>query len=187
MDISEVVDLTDHPRGGVHLSSVISYMNIQMEKFLAKDLSEADFHRFKIGYSWEAAFLSGGILIDTVNHHEHTIPQVRFEEDGIRMTSDGVDFPCRRVIETKATWYGIDRDILSPVFSHYHWQGKAYAKAAGLKRVLYPFAFMNGDYRKSRGPRFRAWECTYSTAELDKNWSMILRNRDAMLKAGERS
>jgi hypothetical protein len=177
-----IVDATNHERGGVHFSDIMHYMTIALGKFIERDLSEEDFHRFKVGYSWEAAVLGEGILFDTVAHHSHTITQLKYEEDGIDLTSDGADVQCGRIIEAKATWYGMTRDILDPVFGHYHWQGKAYARAFGVRKVLYTFAFMMGNYRDIRRPVFRAWECTYSELELTKNWDMVLRNRDTMLK-----
>lgn len=177
-----IVQMDRLPRGGVHFSDVMKYMTLNLGKFLAKELSEEDFHRFKVGFSWEAAALSAGILFDTVAHHPHTIEGLKFEEDGIHLTSDGADLKCGRIIEAKATWYGSNHHILDPVFAHYQWQGKSYARAFGVTKVLYPFAFMMGDYRANRKPIFKAWECAYSERELTKNWDMILRNRDEMLK-----
>lgn len=171
--------------GDVHLSEVIHFMTIKMGKYLEKELSEEDFHRFKVGFSWEAGVLGEGILIDTISHHAHTIPALLLRKDGIRMTTDGADFRCGHIFECKATWYGLGKTILDPVFSHYHWQGKAYALAAELRKVLYPFVYVMGDYRENRRPTFRAWECTYSQNELTKNWSMIQRERDNMLKERE--
>lgn len=177
---------TNHARAGVHLSDVIRYMTLALGKYAEKDLAEEDFHRFKVGFSWEAGVLGTGILMDTLAHHEHTIPALKAELDGIRMTSDGVDLACGRVVECKATWYSVAKSIEDPVFGHYHWQGKAYCRAFEVPKCLFVFAYMMGDYRENRRPMFKAWEVEYDAPELEQNWGMILRNRDAMLRDREK-
>ena len=182
---ANIVRVDRAPRGGVHLSDIIHHIRQRFDEKFKNDLPGSEYHRWQIGLSWEAAALNKGLAYDLKEHHAHMFQQYQFEDDGITMTADGVCPECRLVWETKATWYGSGRDITDPVFRFYIWQTQCYTRAAKFKTGRFVFAYMNGDYRANRNPTYKAWDWTWTKAELNKTWELIRRERDAMLKEKE--
>lgn len=164
------------------------------EKF-QRALTPKDYARFKVGDAAEAAMLGGGLLFDMKKHHECMWRDYQFVRDGLDCSTDALCMGrCNKgrplVWEGKSTKFGTGRTIEDPVFTTYHWQAKSYVYVAEkeLKKrpdARFVFMYLNGDY-KDRDIVISGWDITYETPELQKNWSMILDNRDRMLKEWDR-
>lgn len=199
MDIREVsvvragiVDGKRSPRGGTHLSDILQYIREGLDKKFGEELTESDFHRFKMGEGFEAGVMSRGLAICNQEHHAHQWRAYTFELNKIRMTTDAVCFECEKhplVWEVKLTWFGVKKNVKAPEFRTYHYQLMSYVYALQLelqKKVLgrFVFGYVQGDYLADRKPVIKAWDVEYSEAELHNNWRMILRTRDEMKRKG---
>lgn len=189
---AKIVDGKREPRGGVHLSDILQYIRAGLDSKFGEELTESDFHRFRMGEGFEAGVMSRGLALSNHEHHNHLWRSYTFELNGIRMTTDAVCFHCGKrpiVWEVKLTWFGTKKDVKAPEFRSYHYQLMSYVYALQLelqKKVMgrFVFGYVQGDYLANRKPIIKAWDIDYSEAELHENWKRIVRTRDEMKRKG---
>lgn len=177
------------PRPGTHLSDVLQYYRWKTDKDARRSLSEMDYHRFKMGQSFEVGILSKGVLFEYKRTHEAAWRAYKMERDGLQMEIDAAHFLNRPplALECKYTHFGMGRDILDPVFRLYHWQLMSYTHnlEKALREVVWGrfiFCYGVGNWTTIRQPIFKAWDMPWEKRDKIKNWDRILGLRDQMKK-----
>ncbi len=103
--------------------------------------------------------------------------------DGVYMTLDLLDMTDWAVEDFKLTWLSARHRIDSAKLAKFWWQVKGYCHGIGAKiGRLYP-VYPIGEY-DSGDAVARRWEVRYTRKQLDDNWSMLMRHRDAMAAEG---
>ena len=172
-DLALISSEQSQPRSvGLHVSSIIRH--IMVTSGLAKDsnFTDEDLEYFAVvGRLWER------VLAETMLPEPRYIRPGEIEVDGIIGSPDGIDTEDPAVIEIKVTWLSSNRAIES--FFKYMLQIKSYAYMLGLTKVkLYVF-YVCGNYRPPV-PQFKAWEITFTEAELRTNWHVMKENARTM-------
>lgn len=173
---------------GLHLSDILDYIDEAMGVQYGNDWNRTQ--TMDAGFIWE-------------RHLERTFAEAmaerigEVERDGILMSPDGVmlddglanpngqiicepsDYPILE--EYKWTWKSSRHrpwDIVRWMF-----QVKSYLYALDMYIAVMRIAHVMGDYKGS-GPTYRVVRMEFTANELQSNWDMILRNRDALLQEG---
>lgn len=104
--------------------------------------------------------------------------------DGVYMTLDLLDTIDWAVEDFKLTWLSAKHAIDSPKLVKFWWQVKGYCYGIGSKvGRLYP-VYPRGDYSDGGDVIARRWEARFTQRQLEDNWGMLMRHRDAMVAEG---
>lgn len=171
----------DEPRAeGLHLGEVIkSLQNSSGLGYKGKGFNDMNLAA-EVGLLWERA-------LSKIMAEKYAMRPPQIISDGIWMSMDGINNDLHPgddpegevpivVEEYKATWQSTKR---SPVDNFYYMcQVKSYCRALGTDVALMRIFYIMGDYRGS-GPQYRIARIKFDQLELENNWNMILRHRDA--------
>lgn len=142
-------------------------------------------HRVELGFTWELLIEQCFKQRMLARQSERFVPQWMLEIDGIRMRPDGVDMELGEVYEYKCTWKS-RRKWQDPERYFWEWltQVKAYCHALGLTKARFFVYWVMGDYsyKSDSGPEIWEYLLTFTQAELDSNWQMILQQAAKMRK-----
>jgi len=102
--------------------------------------------------------------------------------DGIWMSPDGIGPDPKGEVplvveEYKCTWQSSNRS-LEDNFS-YMIQVKSYCRAIGTPVAVMRVFYIMGDYKGS-GPLYRVARMTFTARELEQNWQMVVKHKEAM-------
>jgi len=172
---------------GLHLSDILEFIELHMG--------------VKYGTGWDRTqVMDSGFVWE--RHLERTIAEVRcarigeVELDGILMSPDGLGIdkdgistregkiivpPSGKPIlmEYKWTW----KSSINMPWDNWRWmtQIKSYLKGVNMDIAIMHIAYVNGNNRGS-GPQYRLCWMRFEQEELDKNWEMIIRNKNKLLE-----
>lgn len=165
---------------GIHLSGVIDYCVVEAGLMTKKEIDEDEMPlRMAVGMAWESWIV--GLYPDMIWQPGE------WHKAGIYGTPDGLTYPDRIVTpayeqgiteEFKATWYSMAkwRSILDA--KRYIWQlcGNCYGMGTTLGRLH--VLWVNGDYRKQRGPHYITYLIEFTQTEINQFWaSVIVKNK----------
>lgn len=181
---------TDHPprSAGVHQSDIIKHILNKLDpKRYGRDfadLSAEELLQVEMGFLWEDVVFSEAILSRIFDGDTDSIVRnLELEEDDIFQTLDGYHARRDIVIEVKYTGMFL-AEPQDPKFRHWFWQNMGYCRTARTLRSIFVVLFHLGDGRRPSLPKGQLWKVRYTAAELEKNWRMLLVNRDEMLREG---
>jgi hypothetical protein len=178
---------------GVHLSGIILAIMKELYPKTYDRPDDPDDHtvawRFLSGNAWEY-YLERALAdyyLDHYNEDEMIIRPDQICVDGIWGSPDGYNISEQSIYEYKFTWKSGPNDekgtsIEDEKFTYYMIQMKSYCHMWGTnKSTLWPL-FCNGSYNQGYQPALRAWDFTWTAAELKRNWKMILKWKDKAIK-----
>lgn len=94
--------------------------------------------------------------------------------------SKGEEFPlCAAQVNgtrLKPTWDGHSVPMFPRKADKWFWQTKAYLHHLGMLRLRLFVFFVNGDYKPPSPVPPIAWDFTFTTTELERNWAMLERH-----------
>ena len=174
---------------GLHLSDIYNTM--------LKELYPSRYERFKgddgsLELFGEMGFAVEHILERGLKCRHAMRPEEHQTEEGIYFSPDLIIFEddgTVRLGEIKAAWMS-SREVprvgdppgfgsFPPKFDKYLIQIKGYCRALGTPHARLFVFFVNGKYDCSHKaedlkPELHIWDLTFSPAELDENWRMVL-------------
>lgn len=160
---------------GLHLGSVIkSLMDNSGLGYKGKGFTDMELTA-EIGLLWER-------VLGKVMREKYAARPPQLLVDGIWMSPDGIGpDPLGKVPlvveEYKAAWKSTKQ---SPVDNFYYMcQVKSYCLAMETNVAVMRIFHVMGDYKGS-GPVYRVARITFSQWELEKNWEMVLREKERM-------
>ena len=162
---------------GIHLSGVIQHIALLTGR-LEKDDQEA-----LTGFSLETKLMMAlGLAWEDWLAHQLPHVDYHFGElslDNILCTPDGLDIANDTLYEFKTTRKSSFR-VLDNYDKQWMWisQNQGYLKMLGWTKVRQIIYFINGDYRPML-PQVITLGIEYSQAEIDSNWALMLKYRDA--------
>lgn len=188
---------TPAPRSpGLHLSSLLREYERDVLGNDARPATEDGAKR--------QAFFDGGFIFEELaqallrrsRHGRGLIVQREVEADGVVMTPDVVDKRRKAIVDAKMTWKStshIDKIRAGKLTWEKLWPGymaqlKSYARYHGYRRGILVVFFTMGNWKRGDdwsgpvGPVEFVFEWTAD--EVEANWKMVLRYRDAWLKRG---
>jgi len=176
----------DEREDGLHLGHVVkSLMDNSGLGYKGEGFSDMELTA-EIGLLWERA-------LSKIMREKYAPRPPQLLIDGIWMSPDGVstndplgslsvgldpDGEVPLVVEEyKATWRSTNK---SPVDNFYYMcQVKSYCRAVGTTVVVMHIFHLMGDYKGS-GPVYRVARITFTEWELEQNWEMIIKHKEAM-------
>ncbi len=170
---------TGHGRvSGVHVSGLVRAVLEAQGKALESPPGEQEYVRMQAGFLWENAL--EWAFKEYMGIERKVKKQLAVEKDGVHGTPDGLDGDVLE--EYKCTWKSLKKWNEDPEenFDYWFMQVKAYLHMLGKNTVRFFVFFVNGDYKwdKGVGPRIvRTTEFTFTDAELEDNWAMLLAHR----------
>jgi len=174
----------DEPRAeGLHLGEVIkSLMDRSGMGYKGKGFNNLELAA-EIGLLWERT-------LSKIMREKYAMRPPQICVDGIWMSPDGIDFSSCLAIgpdpadtvpivleEYKCAW----KSSRHPPDDNFYYmaQVKAYCRALGTNVAVMRIFHVMGDYRGS-GPIYRVARIVFTQYELDKNWEMILKEKERM-------
>lgn len=192
------IDLRNYgpPRtSGIHLSSIIRHIALltgelkkeysegpSLQDLISRNLSPnfcGPIVRATVGFAWESWLSSHLSRVHNLNHQSGELIC-----DGIVMSPDGLDDDLV-LHEFKATW----KSSAHPVTDQLMWMWQVMGYLYGLSMdtgqrclvcVLHPL-YMCGDYRGERDPVYKPTVIEFEWEELERNWSMMMQYKDAVM------
>lgn len=189
-------------KDGLHLSQIIRELLIATGRPLELPPQEQPFTRMITGFMWERALERAFIEWYQLSRGSMLI-QPEVKQDGIYMTTDGVDLGERIVVEeAKATWYSArgwpgwdlkdplnyDPKVMDEKFWGWQVQVMSHVRFYGGNTARIIPYFVNGAYfrkgEQPRGPVVLPVEFTYTPDEIEENWRMVLNMAESMRRRG---
>lgn len=163
---------------GTHVSDIIRYLCIKLRHFDDEGDAEPPITRWQFGAALERAI--GNRFAE--HFPDRYVGVGELELDGLHGTPDLVDLQDWAVEEIKLTWMSSRHETNSKKFWKYWVQLKSYCwmLETGLGRLS--VGFVNGNYvfgTPEANPTYKRWEAEFTKKELQENWNMLLKNRDA--------
>jgi len=180
IDNGEWIDLRAGPNSqprtsGIHLSGIISH--------IARLTGRLDRDDESTGFSLETKLMMAlGLAWEDWLAHQLPHVDYHFGElslDGIICSPDGVDCATDTLYEFKTTRKSSFK-TLECYDKQWMWisQNQGYCKMLGWTKVRQIIYFINGDYRPPT-PQLITLAIDYTQAEIDANWQLMLKYRDA--------
>lgn len=165
-------------RSGLHVSGLVKAVLEAKGKKLEAPSNWQDNVAMQTGFLWENAL--EWAFKEYMGKERKVKKQLAVELDGVHGTPDGLDGNVLE--EYKVTWKSLKKWNEDPEenFDYWFMQVKAYLHMLGLNTVRFFVFFVNGDYKwdKGVGPRIvRTAEFTFTDAELEDNWTMLMAHR----------
>jgi len=134
----------------------------------------------EIGLMWEDA-------LSKIMGDRYATRPPHIEKDGIWMALDGIgpdpDGRVPLVVEEyKATWKSTKRPPTEDF--RYMVQVKSYCHAVGTPVAIMRIFHLMGDYRGS-GPIYRVARIEFDPYELERNWEMVLNEKERLIQEGK--
>lgn len=182
IDNGEWIDINAGPNtqpraSGIHLSGIIEHIALLTGR-LYKDDREA-----LTGFSLETKLMMA-LGLAWEDWLAYQLPHVDYhfgelELNGILCTPDGVDCATDTLYEFKTTRKSSFK-VLDGYDKQWMWisQNQGYCKMLGWRKVRQIIYFLNGDYHPPT-PQLITLGIEYSQAEIDNNWALMLKYRDA--------
>lgn len=168
---------------GVHVSQVLKWILIHLDpETYGRDITPETLKLFALGFAVEEA-ISDALVRRYEVASSSLIVQMEHELDGIYGTPDAFSLKLWRLFEYKYTRISSNRDITDIKFRHWIWQVKAYLKMLGMTEVDIIAIHAMGDYSDNNQVEPLRYPLSFTQREIDRNWDMILRNRDDMMEA----
>lgn len=174
---------------GAHVSDIIRYLCIQLGHFEdAGDISDMEAEdQVRLLTRWQLGSAMERAIANRFSEHfpERYIQPGELSQDGLYLTPDLLDVEDYAVEEIKLTWMSTRHEPNSKKFWKYWVQLKAYCHVlqTGLGRLS--VCFLNGNYRwgdPGASPVYRRWEAEFTRQELQENWNMLLKNKEAAMR-----
>lgn len=169
----------------IHVSTIISDILRSIDPDLYGGDVDDDVRRlWELGFLWEEV-VGDAMARRWYGGERNLIVQPRMELDGIVGHPDGIRIESWRLLECKYTRKSGSKPITDPKFRHWLWQIKAYLKMIDSTECDLIVCYANGDYsdRSGCGPGMALHhKLRFGQREVDRNWNMLLRNRDRILR-----
>jgi len=160
---------------GLHLSDVLEYVGKELGLVRGRGNGAP-----KENY-WETGFMFEDVLSLVLGDRLGQRPE-EVTLDNIIGSPDGIGFcPDRGIVleEYKATWKKMP---MPQDLDNWRWQIqiKSYMRMCGITSgyCLLRVLWLNGDYRPP-APQYREYWLSFTEEEIEKNWEMILQNKEA--------
>lgn len=171
---------TEPPRTGTHVSTLIKHLQAQIDPktYGPKPMTDSLRATFERGFALEEMLKANRLWPRTV------LLQVALEEDSIVGTLDGLDPTTGIIYESKCTLISSARPPTDEKFWGWRTQLKAYAHLANTRDAYLDVLHLCGDWNppSTIPPRRIHWR--FSDRAVSRNWDMLLRTRDRMVKKG---
>jgi len=175
---------------GLHVSTVIKHLALSAfpARFRRNRADEAEAkHFWELGFLWEEVVgeaMARRASLSPGARRPWVLLQRELKADGMFLTPDGVDCKRWRLEEYKATLMSSAHPLTDARFWHWRVQIMAYLYVLGMTECALYVWHVVGSWRPPV-PTPRAYLLKFDSYELRKNWRMILRGRDEVLRLSE--
>jgi hypothetical protein len=156
---------------GLHISDIYNALYKELEPARFGGEGGPNTLKMAMGLAWET-YLEGRLADAGIDAARP--PEFKTSE-GIAFNPDLLIFNGQdRVGEIKLTYMSEAPTLSDPKFGKWLVQAKAYCYHLGIPRARFYVLFVNGDYKASRDPVFRAYDIAFTQQDLAENWQMLM-------------